>query len=225
MTRSFRILAVAATATLLPGPAVAEPKAKNNAGAPAAQGGSVRVISPIFGQLVMFSLPRRFKTAFENTKDNGYIREAVPESESVERWSQMITVTGTKGAASNPQARPQSFAAGIAGGFKRACPDTFAAKPIGAIKIGVHDAFVALASCGTVTSRAGEHSETALLIAIRGTADIYTIQWAERAAASSQPLAVDPERWKTRVDQLGPIRLCPLVPGEAAPYPSCIKAP
>jgi hypothetical protein len=185
------------------------------------QGYSVRMISPIFGQLVMLSLPKGFTTVFEDTTDGQYTREAVLEGESVERWSQMITVTGAKGLASNPRLTAQSFVEQIAGGFKNACPDTFSAKGLGALKISGRDAFIALAACGTVASDGSAHSESALLVAIKGTADVYTVQWAERGPASARPMALDEAMWKERFNALGPIKLCPIKPGEAPPYPSC----
>jgi hypothetical protein len=63
---------------------------------------SVTVISPIFGQLVRFSMPSNFVAAHEATKDTFYIREAVLKGETVNRWTQMITVTGAKGLAGAP---------------------------------------------------------------------------------------------------------------------------
>jgi hypothetical protein len=185
------------------------------------QGYSVRMISPIFGQLVMLSLPKGFTTVFEDTSGSQYTREAVLDGETVERWSQMITVTGAKGLAANPRVTAQSFVEQIAGGFKNACPETFSAKGLGALKIGGRDAFIALAACGTVASDGSTHSESALLVAIKGAADYYTIQWAERGPASARPMSLDEARWKERFDQLGPIKLCPIKPGEAPPYASC----
>jgi hypothetical protein len=185
------------------------------------QGYSVRMISPIFGQLVMLSLPKGFTTVFEDTSGSQYTREAVIDGETVERWSQMITVTGAEGLASNPRLTVQSFVEQIAGGFKNACPDTFSAKGLGALKISGRDAFIALAACGTVASDGSAHSESALLVAIKGTADYYTVQWAERGPASARPMAFDEAMWKERFDKLGPIKLCPIKPGEAPPYPSC----
>ncbi len=61
------------------------------------------------------------------------------------------------------------------------------------------------------------------MIAIKGAADYYSIQWAERGPASAKPIAPDDARWGDRFKQLSPIKLCPLVPGEAAPYPSCVE--
>jgi hypothetical protein len=181
----------------------------------------LRVISPIFGQLVMFSMPANFVAVTEGTKGAGYIREAVLKGETTERWTQMITVTGAKGAAGNPAVSPQSFAASIAGGFKAACPGTFAAKGLGETRFGDHDAFVAVAGCGRVEASADKHSETALIAVVKGRSDYYTLQWAERSASVDSP-AIDDAKWQQRMRLLQPIRLCPIVPGEAAPYPSCV---
>lgn len=179
-------------------------------------------ISPIFGQLVRFSFPRAFVVIGENTNGPSYIREAVQKGETVNHWTQMITVTGAKGAAANPNVSPESVAAGIAGGFKSACPDTFAAKGVGPAKFGDQDGYIALASCGSVVTAPDKHSETALIVAIKGSADYYTLQWAERTPAFGKPV-LDEAKWLDRLQQLQPIRLCPIVFGEAAPYPSCVN--
>jgi hypothetical protein len=178
------------------------------------------VISPIFGQLVAFSLPAGFMTVFENTNGPNYIREAVPKGETAKGWTQMITVSGVKGAAGNGKVSPEIFAGSMVGGFKSACPETFAAQGFGPAKFGDQDAFVAVASCGRVESSADKHSEIALIVTVKGTADYYTLQWAERGPAAGRS-AIDEAKWLARLRQLQPIRLCPIVPGEQAPYPSC----
>jgi hypothetical protein len=181
-----------------------------------------KVISPIFGQLVTFSMPSAFVVVGENTNGPSYLREAVLKGETADRWTQMITVTGAKGLVANPKITPEAFAASIAGGFKSACPDTFAAKGVGPVKFGDQDGFVALASCGSVASAPDKHSETALVVAVKGSGDYYTLQWAERTPASGKPV-IDEAKWLERLRRLQPIRLCPIVPGEAAPYPSCVS--
>lgn len=181
-----------------------------------------KVISPIFSQLVTFSMPQAFVVVGENTNGPNYIREAVLKGETASRWTQMITITGAKGLVANPKLTPEAFAASIAGGFKSACPDTFVAKGVGPAKFGDQDAYVALASCGSVEAAPDKHSETALVVAVKGSADYYTLQWAERTPASGKPV-IDEAKWLARLRQLQPIRLCPIVPGEAAPYPSCVS--
>lgn len=182
---------------------------------------SFRVISPIFGQLVAFAMPSNFAVVFENTKGGHYIREAVLKGETPERWTQMITVTGEKGMTLTPGSSPEMFAGTIAGGFRSACPDSFAARPLGATHFGRFEGFVAVIGCGRLDSGPTRHSETALLITLKGASDYYTIQWAERGPESDEP-PVNDISWQARLRDLSPIDLCPIMPGEAAPYPSCV---
>jgi hypothetical protein len=194
------------------------------AGAQQAKGpATLTVISPIFGQLVAFSQPASFVAGFEKATATNYIRESVPKGETVERWTQMITVTGAKGLAAKAEITPAVFAGLITDGFRKACPDTFSVLSLGDSEIAGHKAFAAVVGCGTVGQGGSTRGETALILAIRGASDVYTIQWAERSAASRQAPAIDKAVWTKRLAQLGPIRLCPIVPGEKAPYPSCVR--
>jgi hypothetical protein len=134
----------------------------------------------------------------------------------------MVTLTGAKGLAANQAVTAQRLVEQIAGGFQRACPSSFAAQPFGTLKISGYDAFVALFGCGTVSS-GFPRSEVAMVLAVKGAADYYTIQWAERAQESAQRPVLDGEKWLGRLKQLNPIKVCDRVPNEPAPYPSCIN--
>jgi hypothetical protein len=211
--RSLITVAVVA-AGLVVSPAQAQgPKA----GAPA----SFTVISPIFSQLVAFSMPSNFVAGYEKTNGGSYTREAVPKGESLQKWTEMITVTGAKGLAATASA--EKFAGTIASGFQRACPGSFAAKG-SVLKTGGLDAFVSVVGCGKVGDGADVRSEMALIVAIKGSADIYTVQWAERAAPSGKA-DVENTKWQERLRQLAPLRVCSIVSGEKAPYPSCLGKP
>jgi hypothetical protein len=98
--------------------------------------------------------------------------------------------------------------------------DSFAAKG-SAAKICGNDAFIAVVGCGRAGNGADVRSETALIVAISGSADIYTVQWAERGAATAK-VDVEAARWQDRLRRLAPMKLCAIVVGEKAPYPSCI---
>ncbi|HEY4751016.1 MAG TPA: hypothetical protein VIH60_11570 [Steroidobacteraceae bacterium] len=185
----------------------------------------VSSISPIFHQLVVFSLPPEFTSpnaAYERTNGSFYIREHVPQGETVEHWTQMITVTGTKDLASNQNATPRGFVSRLANGFATHCPDTFATADLGPQMVGDYQGYALIASCGHVQSGAASYSETAIVLAFKGSADYYTIQWARHGADSKHPLTLDNTYWSKQFDRLRPIRLCAIVPGEAAPYPSCV---
>ena len=73
-----------------------------------------------------------------------------------------------------------------------------------------------MAGCGRVETSADKHGETALIIAVKGSADYYTIQWAERAPSAADKPAIDEAKWQERLSKLKPIRFCPIVPGEAS---------
>ena len=220
-----RSLLLFALLTLSSAHALAQGKAPamNQVEAARQQGHSVQTITRIFDQLLMFSFPKGFKPAFEDAKGGQYIQESVLDGESVKKWSQMLTITGAKGLAANPNVSPQAFANRMAGGFKNACPASFSAAALGAFKLGAHDAFGAVISCGVANPAGEPYSEAMLLIVVKGQSDYYTIQWAERGAASRQPIRIDDVKWQGRLKQLAPIKLCPVVPGEAAPYPSCVE--
>ncbi len=186
------------------------------------QGYSVTTVTPIFGQLLRTGYPKGFVHASEKVQPQFYIRESVLTGETVSNWTQMLTITGAKDLASKPGATPKAVLESLAGGFKRACPGSFGAHIIDETKVSGFDAVAAVVSCGVSPTTAGKTSETALMVVIKGQADVYTVQWAERAAPSNLPIPVDVAKWSDRYKRLGPFKLCPVVAGERAPYPSCV---
>ena len=180
-------------------------------------------ISPVFHQLVVFTLPAHFRAAFEKTAGSFYIREHVPDSESVEQWTRMISLTGVRDLATNPSASPQAMTERMVSGFRHNCPDTFSSTVLGPQTVDGFEAFEVIASCGHVQSGAQAYSEAAIMLAIRGSGDYYTLQWAERGPDSKRPLAIDTAYWTKQLARLNPIRFCPIVPGEAPPYASCLR--
>ena len=55
--------------------------------------------------------------------------------EVVDKWSQLITITGEQGLALNPNVSPYKFAVSIAARFAQLCRDLFNATNLGQIKI------------------------------------------------------------------------------------------
>jgi hypothetical protein len=184
------------------------------------------VITPVFAQLVMFSLPPEFgsqKPTYEKNSGSFYIREQVADGETRSKWTRMITLTGTRGLAANPAATPQALLARMTAGFQRNCPDSFSTAAPGAQKVAGYDAYAVIASCGRLQSDSQTFSESAIMLTVKGSNDYYTLQWTERGRDSAQPLPIDVAYWTKQLARLNPIRLCPIVPGESAPYPSCAR--
>jgi len=155
--------------------------------------GAMTAITPVFTQLVMFSLPAEFKSpkaTYERNSGSFYIREQVPDGETLGKWSRMVT-------------------------FSTAAP--------GVQKVDGYDAYEVITSCGRVQSGKDFYSESAIMLTVKGRNDYYTLQWIERGRDSAQAQPVDVGYWTKQLARLNPIRLCPIVPGESAPYPSCAR--
>ncbi len=183
-----------------------------------------RLATPVFSQLVVFSLPPEFKSTrptYEKNSGSFYLREQVPEGETAARWSRMITLSGTRGLAGNPEVTPQALLARMTLDFQRNCPDTFSSNAPGQQKVDGYDAYEVIVSCGRVQSDKQVYGLSAVMLTVKGAKDYYTLQWTERGRDSAQPPAIDSAYWARQLARLAPIRLCPIVPGEAAPYPSC----
>lgn len=219
----YRWILLAAAIAIAAPPAARADDTANSVDALIAQGHPVKSITPIFSQLLMLSIPKGFHGAFEVTQGAHYLQESVPIGDTVDECSQMVTLTGTKGLVANQSINPKIYVETSAGGFKRACPSTFSGIGIGAFKVSGHAAFAGVAACGTVIFRGSKQSQVALIIAIKGDADYYTVQWAERTAAVDKPIELTRDKWLERIKALSPIKRRPIIPGEAAPYPSCIN--
>jgi hypothetical protein len=183
-------------------------------------------ITPVFAQLVMFSLPPEFrsqKPTYEKNSGSFYIREQVPDGETLVKWSRMITLSGTRGLATNPNATPQAMLARMSADFQRNCPDSFSTAAPGAQKVDGYDAYEVIVSCGRAPSGKESYSESAIMLTIKGSNDYYTLQWTERGRDSAEARPVDVAYWTKQLARLNPIRLCPIVPGETAPYASCAR--
>jgi hypothetical protein len=181
---------------------------------------AARAVTPVFSQLVSFSYPSGFVPAFEDSKPGAYIQESVLRGETLERWTQMLTLSGARDLVANAQMTPLRFAGGVAAGFQNACPQSYVALGLGEMRLGKNDAFAAVIGCGSAPG--GAHSEVALLLVVKGERDYYTLQWAERAQPVNGPIALDAAKWSERLQRLMPVKLCTRVPGEAPTFQSCL---
>lgn len=191
------------------------------ADAAAKAGSAQRVVTPVFHRLVAFTLPAPFKMSFERTTGNIYMREHVPAGETVDEWTRMISLGGVQGLSYNADATLQAYLQALARGFQRHCPESYVALDLGPQPLVKEPSFASVASCGRVSSGGKAHSETSVMLAVKGPDDFYVLQWTERGRDSSHPLALDSRYWSARLAELAPIQLCPIVPGEGPPYASC----
>ena len=177
---------------------------------------------PIFSQLLLFSTPKDFRAVNEVQRDNRYAQQSVPLGQDLTRWSEMVTVTGEKNAATLPGVTPQKLAEAMAGAFRKSCPDSFSVASFGPVKVERYDGFATVIGCG-LADASGARSQGTLVVTIQGERDMYTLQWAVSGPPQRTPLAIDARQWQDRLARIAPVRLCTPTPGEAAPFPSCTQ--
>jgi len=182
----------------------------------------IMVTTPVFAQLVSYTLPQGFKGAFSDASESFYIQEAVPAGESVEKWSEMITMMGMRDLATSADQPLAAAAENIRANYQRACPGTLSAQSFGASTTDGRETLTVFLGCGSVTTPQGKVSETVVIVFIKGQSDVYALQWAAHADAQSSPPVYNVEIWSSRMAQLTPIRICDRIEGEGVPYPSCI---
>jgi len=181
----------------------------------------VTAIAPVFDQLVAIPLPTGFGSGHDNLRGDNFIQEFVPEGESVaDNWTQMITLTGTRGAANVPVAHVGDL---MTAGFGAACPGTLTAVDLGPLMVGGSSAAQAwYLGCGHVTTNPPSRREEMVIVVLQGSADLYTVQWAARGPAQASAPAYDAALWGPRLATLAAqMRLCPILSAEGPPYPSC----
>ncbi len=167
----------------------------------------------VYDRIAAFSLPQGFVGAYENEDGGSYLLEFIPDGETVDSWSRMITLSGAKGLALQSPS-PLDVAAVIGAGFRESCPDSYTGSDEGVQSIpGADAAHLVMFSCGAP----GGETESALILVVASGADVFTLQWAERGAT----VPPDPAVWLPRFETLLSLRLCPVIDGEEPPYPSC----
>jgi hypothetical protein len=174
---------------------------------------SVTTSTPIFSQVVVFGLPSGWKPAHENATETNYIMEFIPKDQTLQVWSDMITVQGFRNLAQNPKATPVAFLSVLAGRVKQTCGEQFVVHSLGDRKIDSFDAHAAIMGCASMQApafgaKAGQ-GEIAFYIAIKGTNDLYLVHRAMRGNAfdkNNPPMA--PANAEGILRSLQPIKIC-----------------
>lgn len=187
--------------------------------------GSPPVVTPIFGQLLAHGLPEGFAPPEEQPAAEGrYLRKSPRIGETTENWTQLVSVSAIEGLGAKTEPTIPEIQKLLVEGIRKKCPESFSfAEGFDAgpgLADTPHSAFVV--GCGLTGGGRGNFSEMALIVLIAGASDHYEVEWAEQARPSIRPPAIDRPYWQARLNRLQPLKLCPIVEGEEAPYPSCL---
>jgi len=129
--------------------------------------------SPAFafeGENLLVSMPQGYKVGYQQKKTNAQITEMVPSGETVEGWTEMVTVqvfTGMKGVT------PDQFRTRMVTSWSNACANAVAGPPTRAVENGYRIAFWMM-SC-PLNKQSGK-PETTWFKAIQGQDSFYVVQ-------------------------------------------------
>lgn len=183
-----------------------------------------RATAPVYDSVVVFALPGGFQPGHEAEQSGSYILELVPEEQTVQDWSEMLTLTGAddlQGAAGMTAIQMVDWGLEeIARGYEAGCEGPIIVEAFNdAPPRGAEDGVLAHVGCPKVTAT-GQSEQMMFWVAVRE-GDLFTLQWAERGPATTE-MVFDPPLWFDRYEILAQMSLCGPQPGEAAPYPSCL---
>lgn len=135
--------------------------------------------SLIDAENLLFSPPKDFKIGFQSNRDSRLMTEWVPAAETVENWTQMLTVQIYRGATVDAA----RFLEGVGKRYMDACPGT-AAKGIFTGQANGYVVSMLLLKCPNNPST-GKPETTAFRV-IKGNDALYSVQRAWRAVPSDR---------------------------------------
>jgi hypothetical protein len=156
---------------------------------------------------LLVGMPQGFKLGFKDSKSGMNMQEFVPASETVENWTEMVTVQVFLG---QKNLEPSQFLALMQKQWAEACKGSSAA-PLATGKVNGYDAASILLRCPLLASTG--KPETTMLTAIKGNDSFYVVQRAVR----SVPTPAQFETMKKYIESVSvcdsrlPTRPCPTV--------------
>jgi hypothetical protein len=157
---------------------------------------------------VIVATPKGFVEAYKAASGPQSIVESVPKGESVEKWTQMFTVSTMKGLAKDTSVTPSQLIEGIAAGFKAVCPKSFTLTKLKE-EVAGGASQISYLRCGNGNPAGSPaYSESAVIAAIVSGSDVVTIQWAERSVPTFSPVIYEKANWQSRVDAIASARVC-----------------
>lgn len=185
------------------------------------QGTSDAAVAPVYSQIFLYALPDEFRTVSSGVVRKGrFVQQSVPAKETVQRWTQMITLSGDEALAFSGRTYPQKMIEDFVGLTKKKCPDSFSTLTLNNVFVGSYDTVVAVVSCGMAS---GGQSEAIMQMVIKGGMDMYTLEWTVRGRASRGPVKLEEVQWTDRLRRMAPVRICSAAANEQPPFPSCLK--
>jgi hypothetical protein len=134
--------------------------------------------SAVAGENLLFAPPDHFKVGYRSDHDNSTLTESVPDGETVEQWSKMLTVQVFRLA----DVDAPVFLERVGARYMKDCPGTTAR---GVFTGHVNGYVVSMLLLRCPHNHATGQPETTAFRVIRGKDALYSVQFAWRAVPSS----------------------------------------
>lgn len=141
--------------------------------------------------------------AFSDRIDGAAIKEFLPPGETIQDWTQMLTLTAHSGATPGmtPDQAVMAMAESLAQGYQAACPNGRGKQDLGSPAVPRTEAtFATWLACDEVNGNEQSEAMVVLILAVGET--IYTAQWAEHQDMTDGPPVFDLNHWLPRLDTL-----------------------
>lgn len=172
------LLAAVPAAAVDPGETAAQPMAQMMRKLWASQQvDAVATVQRVWTRTVGFDLPRPFVPAYRAQSGGSFIMEYVPDGETVQAWTRMITISGSLGAGA---ARIDDTTLASALFNRRACTD-WRYRDLGATRQPVLPYRTLVIGCG---ADGAADSERGAMAFFRDAENSWTVQYAVRGAAT-----------------------------------------
>jgi len=163
--------------------------------------------TPLFSQVLVFTLPAGWKLAHQSGSPNSYLMEFTPQDQEIRAWNDLVTLQAYRDLAHKPEASPKNFLGMVASRMEKACPGKAVVQSLGDTRVDGFAAHSSILGCADL----GGRSELAVYLAIRGSHDLYLIHRAFRGQPfdrAKPPL--DAVRARQALASLAPVKLCEL---------------
>ncbi len=171
-----------------------------------AAGGAVQA-QQLKNENLLVGMPQGFKLGFKDSKNGMNMQEFVPVGETVQDWTEMVTVQVFL---SRKDLQPAPFLGAMQQQWAGSCKGS-SATPVVTGKVNGYDAASVLLRCPLLTSTG--KPETTMLTAIKGNDSFYVVQRAVRSVPTPERL----ETMKKYIESVSvcdsrlPTRACPTV--------------
>lgn len=158
---------------------------------------TMSTVQQVFGRTIGFELPRAFVPAYRAQNAGRYMMEYVPDGETVQAWTRMITVSGSLGGGA-ARLDDETLANAV---FDRAACADWIYRDLGATDRPPLGYRTLVIGCG---SEGAPGSERGVIAFFRDDQTVWTVQYAARGAASNGFEATA----KSQIARLDPLLTC-----------------